>query len=479
MSDSLLIVESPTKEKTIAKFLGKEFQVKSSYGHVRDLPPRALGVDVEHNFEPRYVTLPQAKKLLPELTRQAKSAKQVFLATDFDREGEAIAWHLTQILKIPHEKIKRITFHEITPEAIREAVDHPRTIDGRLVHAQQARRILDRLVGYQLSPLLWKKVRRGLSAGRVQSAVVRLICDREDEISKFIPQEYWTLAARLAKRSGEEFLADILAKIVKRGGPSKEGLALGADWKLEKFDRLDLKNKQQIDEIIQACRDKRFQVVAVERKDRRRAPQAPYNTASLQQDSSHVLGYRAQRTMVIAQQLYEGITLGGGGPVGLITYMRTDSVSVAKPAQEEAARYIREKFGANFIPPKSRVFKTKTKGAQEAHEAIRPTSVYREPEAVKSFLSPEQFKLYRLIWERFVASQMTDAVYDTVAADIEAGSYLFRANGRTLRFKGFLAVHNTLDSDEASPQLPPLSVGETLNFKEFIPGQHYTDPPPR
>lgn len=479
MTESLVIVESPTKERTIAKFLGKGFHVKSSYGHIRDLPPRALGVDLDNNFEPRYVVLPKAKKLIPELTRYAKSAKNIFLATDYDREGEAIAWHLCQLLKLPPDKIKRITFHEITPEAIREALDHPRSIDERLVHAQQARRVLDRLVGYQLSPLLWKKVRRGLSAGRVQSAVVRLICDREEEISRFVPQEYWTLTARLAKISGEEFMADIFAKILKRGGTSVSGSPLPKDWKLEKFDRLDLKNKEQVDSILAVARKKPFKVAAVERKDRRRTPSAPYNTASLQQDASRALGYRAQRTMVIAQQLYEGISLGAGGPVGLITYMRTDSVTVAAPAREEAARYVKEKFGPTYLPPKPRVFKTKTKKAQEAHECVRPSSVYREPDKIKEHLTPEQNKLYRLIWERFMASQMADAVYDTVAADIESGDYLFRANGRTLRFKGFLAVQSWMETEDSTPQLPPLEVDESVNFREFLPAQHYTEPPPR
>ena len=479
MAESLVIVESPTKERTITKFLGKDFQVRSSYGHVRDLPPRSLGVDIEDGFEPRYVTLPKAKKLLADLTKQAKAAKQIYLATDFDREGEAIAWHLCELLRLPKDKIRRITFHEITPEAIREALVHPRDIDERLVNAQQARRVLDRLVGYQLSPLLWKKVSRGLSAGRVQSAVVRLICDREEEISKFIPQEYWTLTARLAKKSGAEFTAEIFSKILQKGALPPDGAALGKDWKLGKIDRLDLKNKAQVDAIVNEVKGKPFQVAAVEKKERRRSPGAPYNTASLQQDASRALGFRAQKTMMVAQQLYEGISLGSAGSVGLITYMRTDSVTIAQPAQAEAAQYIKERFGADYLPPKPRVYRTKTKKAQEAHEAIRPTSARRDPDSIKNRLTPEQYKLYRLIWERFMGSQMADAVYDTVSADVASGGWLFRATGRTLRFPGFLKVQSSADGDEGEATLPPLAPGEDVVFKSFLPAQHFTEPPPR
>lgn len=474
--DALVIVESPTKERTIGKFLSKKFLVKSSYGHMRDLPQRKFGVDLDNNFEPSYVVLPRAKKMLPELNKAAKLAKTIFLATDYDREGEAIAWHLAQILKVPAEKLKRITFHEITPEAIKAALADPRELDTNLVNAQVARRVLDRLVGYKLSPLLWKKIKRGLSAGRVQSVAVRIICQREQEIEKFVPQEYWSLAILLEKSGHPAFWANIYAKGT------------------HKYNRLELSSKPVVDEIVSELGSARYEVSKVEAKERRRQPSAPFTTASIQQEASHRLGFRAQRTMIVAQQLYEGIALANGETVGLITYMRTDSTFIAKSAQDEAVKYIQSKFGKDFLPPKPRVFKTKAKGAQEAHEAIRPTSAFRDPEHVKPYLSPEQFKLYKLIWNRFMASQMADAVYDTVTVDISANPtpYVFRANGRTLKVPGFLtlqmkdetdAAAETIkdmdDTDEKIENLPPLTTGDALAKKSLKPDQHFTEPPPR
>ncbi|MCB4756812.1 MAG: type I DNA topoisomerase [Elusimicrobia bacterium] len=461
--DSLVIVESPTKERTISKILSKGFLVRSSFGHVRDLPQRKLGVDIDDNFKPTYVVLPRAKSLLPQLQKAAKTAKHIYLATDFDREGEAIAWHLSELLRVPDAKLKRITFHEITPEAIKEALKQPRDIDAHLVDAQVARRVLDRLVGYKLSPLLWKKVRRGLSAGRVQSVAMRLICKREDEIGKFIPQEYWTLAVELEKSNEPPFWANIYACGDHR------------------YDRLELGSKDVVDKILADLEKAPYQVSRVEPKERRRLPSAPFTTASLQQEASYKLGFRAQRTMSVAQQLYEGISLGGG-PVGLITYMRTDSTFVAKAAQQEALHYIEAKFGKEMLPPKPRIYKTKTKAAQEAHEAIRPTSVMQEPDAIKSYLTPDQLKLYKLVWERFVASQMADAVYDTLTVDISTSPqpYIFRATGRVLRFPGFLALSPSMEDPEGKAErLPNLAAGDLLQKKQMMPERHFTEPPPR
>lgn len=474
--DSLVIVESPTKERTIGKFLSKNYTVKSSYGHVRDLPQRKLGVELDGNFEPSYVVLPRAKKILPELNKVAKKAKTIYLATDYDREGEAIAWHLAQLLKVPPEKLKRITFHEITPTAIKAALADPRDLDSNLVDAQVARRVLDRLVGYKLSPLLWRKVKRGLSAGRVQSVAVRMVCKREEEIDTFVPQEYWTLSVLLQKNGEAPFWAHIYAKGDHR------------------YNRLELESKPIVDQILNDLKSASYSVSKIEAKERRRQPSPPFTTASLQQEASHKLGFRAQRTMIIAQQLYEGITLTDADAVGLITYMRTDSTFVAKTAQDEAADYIKTKFGKGALPPKPRIFKTKAKGAQEAHEAIRPTSVARTPESIKSQLSQEQFKLYKLIWDRFIASQMADAIYDTLQVDIDTKPqpYVFRANGRTLKEPGFLAVYSnetvaensgessgSETADQKVEALPPLTVGDKLQEKSLKPEQHFTEPPPR
>ncbi len=460
MTKALLIVESPTKERTIGKMLGKDYVIKSSYGHVRDLPARELGVKVDDGFEPEYVTLPKAKKILPELSKWAKKAEHVYLATDYDREGEAIAWHLASVLKLG-KKAKRITFHEITSGAIKEAMKVPRDIDQSLVNAQVARRVLDRLVGYRLSPLLWKKVRRGLSAGRVQSVAVRLICAREDEIQAFKPEEYWTLTALLEK-DGQAFSAALFSQGDK------------------KFDKFSFRSREPLEPLLKNLAGAAYTVRTVDPKERRRSPAPPFTTASLQQDASRRLHFSASRTMVVAQQLYEGVELGQEGAVGLITYMRTDSVQVAKEAQAQALAWIEKTHGKDHLPPKPRFYKTKSKGAQEAHEAIRPTDPARTPEAVKDFLTQEQFRLYELIWRRFMASQMADAVYDTLTVDIAAADCLFRATGRLLRFPGFLAVYGeTAEDQEESVSLPPLSVGEAVRLKELKPEQHFTEPPPR
>lgn len=468
MPKYLVIVESPTKEKTISKFLGAGFTVRASYGHIRDLPKSKLGVDVEKDFTPQYVSTPRAKKILPELKKLSAESSEIYLATDYDREGEAIAWHLEQALKIPKQKVKRITFHEITPEAIKGSLKSPRDIDMDLVDSQQARRILDRLVGYKLSPLLWRKVKYGLSAGRVQSVAVRLICDREEEIEKFTAQEFWSVQAELKKQDDKNTvnpLPSFLANLVGKGD--------------KKFDKLEFKNKEAADAVLKDLEGAQWRVANIEAKERRRSPFAPYTTSTMQQDASRRIGFSAARTMKTAQQLYEGISIGDEGNVGLITYMRTDSVNIAESAKKEAKQFIEKTYGANFIPPKPRVYKTKTKGAQEAHEAIRPTSLLRTPESVKQYLSPDEFKLYDQIWRRFAASQMADAVYDTVGVDISAKDYLFRASGRTLKFSGFLEVYMVEEEDEKEGALPLLTVQEALDLVNLLPEQHFTEPPPR
>lgn len=468
MAKYLIIVESPTKEKTISKIVGPDYTVKSSYGHIRDLPKSQLGIDVQHGYAPKYITIVKAKKILPELKKLSAKAATVFLATDYDREGEAIAWHLKEALALPDDKIRRITFHEITPEAITGALAHPRGIDQCLVDAQQARRVMDRLVGYTLSPLLWKKVKSGTSAGRVQSVALRMICDREAEIEAFKPQEYWSLNATLAKRAAGK--ASFTAALSACGG--------------KKIDKLDICDKAAMDAIVAELGAASYTVASIERKERRRQPYAPYTTSTLQQDASRRIYFSAAKTMKIAQQLYEGIAIGKEDSVGLITYMRTDSVSIAEPARREARQFLTTTFGAAFVPEKPRVYKTKTKGAQEAHEAIRPTSAARTPQDVKNYLSPDEYKLYELIWARFLASQMTDAVYDTVGVDIAAGRCMFRASGSTLKFEGFLKVYDlgkTEDADDADKPavLPPLTEKELLDLVELLPSQHFTEPPPR
>ncbi|MDR3071741.1 MAG: type I DNA topoisomerase [Endomicrobium sp.] len=458
----LVIVESPAKEKTISKILGKDFTVKSSYGHIRDLPKSKLGIDIDNNFEPTYVNVPKAKKLIAELKKTTASADKVYLATDFDREGEAIAWHLKEALDIPDAKTSRITFHEITSEAILESVKHPRELDMGLVNSQQARRLLDRLVGYKLSPLLWKKIKIGLSAGRVQSVAVMIVCNREEEIKSFVPVEYWSIEAELSKLEPSSM-------------PFKTQLFSKNDVKL---DKLAIQNKEQADAILKDLMDAKYVVQSVYSKERKRSPYAPYTTSTMQQDASRRLGFSPSKTMSVAQKLYEGVHMGKGAAVGLITYMRTDSLNVAKSAQNETLKFIESSYGEKFLPKHPRIYKTKSKGAQEAHEAIRPTSPKRVLSQMKQYLSPDEFKLYDLIWKRFLASQMADVVYNTTTAEISAKNYLFKITGSTLIFDGFLKIYNT-DDDEKEIKLPPLKNGEILNLMQIIHQQHFTEPPAR
>ncbi|WP_338826386.1 DNA topoisomerase 1 [Moorella thermoacetica] len=461
LAKTLVIVESPAKAKTIGKFLGKNYTIKPSMGHVRDLPKSQFGVDVENNFEPRYITIRGKGEIVKELRAAAQKAQRVLLAPDPDREGEAIAWHLQHLLGLPDEAI-RIEFNEITRNAIQEAVKKPRKIDQDRVDAQQARRILDRVVGYRLSPLLWRKVRKGLSAGRVQSVAVRLIVDREQEIEAFQPEEYWSLTAwLLPENEGEAFPA----RLVKYAGED-----------------LNVKNEGEMESILHSLEGTTYVVAEVKQRERRKNPAAPFTTSTLQQEAYRKLNFTSRRTMQVAQQLYEGIDLGGGqGPVGLITYIRTDSTRVASVAQLEARDFLMERFGSEYVPEGLRQYKGR-KDIQDAHEAIRPTSVWREPASLKNILTRDQFRLYNLIWERFVASQMQAAVMDTVTVDITAGPCLFRATGSVVKFPGFLKVYEEGRDGEDKDQeqrLPPLATGQTLKLQSLEPKQHFTQPPPR
>ncbi|MBO8155250.1 MAG: type I DNA topoisomerase [Bacillaceae bacterium] len=459
MADYLVIVESPAKAKTIKKYLGKKYQVKASMGHVRDLPKSQMGVNVDKQFEPKYITIRGKGPVLKELKSAAKKAKQVYLAADPDREGEAIAWHLAHSLEIDENSKCRVVFNEITKDAIKESFKHPRTINKDLVDAQQARRVLDRLVGYKISPLLWKKVKKGLSAGRVQSVAVRLIIERENEIRNFQPEEYWTIEGTFLK-DNETF----------------EGSFYGISGKKQK-----LNNQQEVDKILNQLAGNEFKAEKVNKRERKRNPAPPFTTSSLQQEAARKLNFRARKTMMIAQQLYEGIDLGGReGTVGLITYMRTDSTRVSNTARQEAYHYIEESYGKEFIGP---VRKNKnTERAQDAHEAIRPTSVYRDPKSLKSVLSRDQYRLYKLIWERFVASQMAPAVLDTVTVHLVNNDVEFRATGSQVKFKGFMKVYIESRDDQKEEKdkiLPPIEEGTMVQAKDIKPNQHFTQPPPR
>ncbi|HEY3364739.1 MAG TPA: type I DNA topoisomerase [Symbiobacteriaceae bacterium] len=464
MSKNLIIVESPAKAKTIEKFLGRKYTVKASMGHIRDLPKSQLGVNVEDGFTPKYITIRGKGDILKELREAAKKADKVFLATDPDREGEAISWHLAQVLNIPGDQSVRIEFHEITKDAIQKAIKKPRVIESHRVEAQQARRILDRLVGYKLSPLLWRKVRRGLSAGRVQSVAVRLIVDREAEIRAFRPEEYWSLTARLTTAAGA---TPFSAKYY--------GNAAG---------RLELKSEAETSAVVTAVQGESFRVLAVKRREKRRNPAFPFTTSSLQQEASRKLGFTVRRTMSVAQQLYEGLDLGEAGHSGLVTYIRTDSTRIAQEAEEAAMHYIQTTYGQEYIPLEKREAE-KRAGEQGAHEAIRPTEVARTPDSVKGFLSTDQYKLYRLIWERFIASQMAPAVLDTVSIEIGAGDQIFRASGSTIKFAGFMKIYIEGEDEDASREkedeglLPDLTEGQALERLELLPKQHFTQPPPR
>jgi DNA topoisomerase-1 len=461
---SLVVVESPTKVKTIQKYLDGKFIVKASMGHVRDLPKSQLGVDPKKNFKPKYVISPAKQKVLEDLKKAAEKSEALYVATDPDREGEAIGWHLAQELAVDKKKVYRITFNEITERAVKAAFTKPGKIDMHKVDAQQARRVLDRLVGYSLSPLLWDKVQRGLSAGRVQSVAVRLIVDREREIVAFVPVEYWSLHARLSAKHPPEFEATL-----REVAGQKAALA----------------TEDETRALVARLDGQRFVVRSVTRGERRRNPAPPFITSTLQQDAGRKLGFSAKKTMTVAQQLYEGIELGDEGAVGLITYMRTDSVRIAQDAQAEARRWATERLGAEYLPDAPPTYKSRG-SAQEAHEAIRPSDVNREPKAVARFLTKDQLALYRLVWERFLASQLMPAVYDTVAADVVAGDCVFRAQGQTLKFKGFTAVYvesreddETAADDEADRAMPVLEEGEVLTLHGLDPKQHFTQPPPR
>lgn len=463
MAKSLIIVESPAKTKTLKNFLGAGYRVEASMGHVRDLPERELGVDIEEDFKPKYVSIPDKREILKRLTAAAKQVETVYLASDPDREGEAIAWHLAQALKL--KNAQRIEFNEITRQAVENAIRHPRTIDERRVNAQEVRRILDRLVGYRLSPLLWKKVRKGLSAGRVQSVAVRLVCEREREIQAFVPEEYWSLTATLTPQPPEKPFP-FEAKLVGRGA-----------------EKLALKNEEETSAVVRALEGARYVVQTVRSQERRRNPSPPFITSTLQQEASRKLGFGSRKTMMLAQQLYEGVELGSQGAVGLITYMRTDSTRIAAEAQEEARRFIEERYGEKYRPARPPQYRAKD-SAQDAHEAIRPTSVYRTPDQVAEFLSRDQLRLYRLIWQRMVASQMAPAVFMVTTADIEASAYIFRATGSVAVFDGFMAVYtegrDTAEkTDEERDPLPPLTQGQSLDLLKLEPKQHFTEPPPR
>ena len=456
----LVIVESPAKAKTIGKYLGPAYQVKACMGHLRDLPKSKLGVDVDNDFEPNYRPIKGKEDIIRDLKQAAKDSDAVYLATDPDREGEAISWHLKQLLDLPEDKTFRVTFNEITRKVVTESIRQPRDIDQDLVDAQQARRILDRIVGYELSPLLWKKIRRGLSAGRVQSVAMRLVADREKEIADFVPQEYWTLDALLQNDQGARFKAHYYGRGGKKYEPTSQ---------------------QEVDGIRAQLQDTPFAVSNVKRTDKRRSPSPPFTTSTMQQEASRKLNMTPRRTMAIAQQLYEGVDITGEGTVGLITYMRTDSLRISDEAQAAARSFIESRYGAAYRPESPKQYKAKA-GAQDAHEAIRPSSVTLTPEQVKGDLTGEQYRLYRLIWSRFLASQMSNAVYDSVSVDIAAGEHTFRASASSLKFAGYTAVYEESrddDKEEKEPALPELQPGEVVTLEGFEPGQHFTQPPAR
>lgn len=459
MADTLVIVESPAKAKTIGKYLGSKYIVKASMGHVRDLPKSQMGVDVTKEFEPKYITIRGKGDVLKTLKDAAKKVKKVYLAADPDREGEAIAWHLAQYLGLDVSQPLRVVFNEITKDAIKEAFKHPRHINMDLVNAQQARRILDRLVGYNISPILWKKVRKGLSAGRVQSVTVKMIIDREKEIKQFIPEEYWSITSMLVS-----------------GGKSFEARFHGFGE-----EKVELHSEAEVNEILERIKGKPYVVQKVVKRERKRNPAPPFITSSLQQEAARKLNFRTAKTMMVAQQLYEGIDLGKEGTVGLITYMRTDSTRISATAQEEAKSYIESEFGKEYIQTEPRT-QAKNENAQDAHEAIRPTSVTRSPDSIKEYLSRDQLKLYRLIWERFLASQMASAVLDTMSVDIEVNGVIFRATGSKVKFPGFMKVYIEGNDDSGKEEetfLPPIEEGQKLKQQGIEPNQHFTQPPPR
>lgn len=466
MSKKLLIVESPTKAKTIGKFLGSDYKVVSSFGHVRDLPAKEMGIDIKNNFEPKYVIPAKARTTISMLKKEAEKSSDIYLATDEDREGEAIAWHLKHILTKPKApyKFHRVAFHEITKSAVENALQNPRELNLNLVDAQQARRILDRLVGYELSPFLWKKVAKGLSAGRVQSVAMRLIVEREEEIKKFKTEEYWSLEAELkSEKDKQGIINSSLTKINDK-----------------KIDKLAIKNEKQIKDIVADLKDAKYIVDNLEKKKTKRQPLAPYTTSTLQQDANNKLHFSSKQTMFMAQSLYEGVEIGEKGATGLITYMRTDSVNLAESFVADTQNFIKSEFGDKYLPNNPRLFKAKSKNAQEAHEAIRPTDINRTPEEVKSFLKPNQFKLYDLIWKRALACQMIEAEMEAVSLDVLADGkkdkYNFRATGSTIKFDGWLKLY---PDNVKENFLPELTKGEEVELQKLNPQQHFTEPPAR
>ena len=458
MAKTLVIVESPAKAKTIEKFLGKShYTVKASVGHVRDLPKSTLGVDIENNFEPRYINIRGKGDLIKELKKEAKKSKKVYLATDPDREGEAISWHLAFILGIDEKDECRIEFNEITKDAIKKAIKNPRSIDLKLVDAQQARRVLDRLLGYQISPILWLKVRKGLSAGRVQSVTTKLICEKEREIEEFVPKEYWTLEIEAKTRDNEI----VTLKLVSFNN-----------------EKADLNNEEEVNNILDNIKNKNLIVEKIESKSRRKSAPKPYTTSVLQQDAANKLSFTTKKTMIIAQELYEGVDIDGEGTVGLISYIRTDSKRISDEAKEKAKSYILDEIGENYYKEyNDKKDNKEKKKVQDAHEAIRPTSVLRTPDSVKSSLTKDQFKLYNLIWRRFVASQMEDSVFDVLNVDCKIGDALFRATGSVMKFDGYTKIYNFTEREDKI--LPPINEGDELSINELLPNQHFTSPPAR
>ncbi len=461
MQKNLVIVESPAKAKTIERFLGKNYKVVASVGHIRDLPKSSLGIDIDKQFEPKYITIRGKGPIIKELKDYAKKSKKIFLATDPDREGEAISWHLAHILGIDEKEKARVEFNEITKDAITNAIKKPRAIDLSLVDAQQARRILDRLVGYKISPLLWRKIRKGLSAGRVQSVAVKLICNRENEIQNFIPEEYWSIKVKLEKDK-ETFEANFYGENIN-----------GKETKIE------LKTKSDVDNILEKIDKNNFIVRNVKKGTKKRNPYPPYTTSTLQQDASKKLGFSTKKTMIVAQQLYEGIDIKGEGSVGLITYMRTDSTRISKEAIQAANLFIKENFGEKYTDGGRDYTNKSKKDSQDAHEGIRPTSIIRTPSLIKDSLTQDQFKLYKMIWERFLGSQMTPAIYNTISVTIESNNILFKASGSKLMFDGFLKIYTTSDEEEKDMQIPLLSIEDKLKAKDVSSNQHFTQPPAR
>lgn len=462
MSDkNLVIVESPSKAKTIGKFLGSKYKVVASVGHIRDLPKSKLGINIEKNFEPEYISIRGKGDVIKAMKKEAKDAGKIYLATDPDREGEAISWHIAYLLGIDEKELCRIEFNEITKGAIQNAVKHPRMIDRKLVDAQQARRVLDRLVGYKISPLLWRKIRRGLSAGRVQSAALKIICDREKSILAFVPKEYWNITAVLMNEAkGKERQKQFSAKLTEYQGK-----------------KITVSNKAEADKILAELDPKHFIVKKIEEKEKIRKPYPPFTTSSLQQEASNKLGFYTKKTMLIAQQLYEGMEIKGHGTVGLVTYIRTDSVRISSEAQQAVTEYIKNSYSQAYLG--NNVYTNKKKDVQDAHEAIRPSIVALHPDEIKESLTKDQYNLYRLIWTRFVASRMTPAIYDSVSAEISNGEYLFKATGSKLRFDGYLKVYNNVNDEEEEKMLPQIREGDKPDFVDILSEQNFTQPPSR